>query len=320
MTDNKIPRSAALPRFLLVSAALVVGSLAWHSVTAQGEEAQYTREGAEDCLSCHGPGDEHPAHEILRTPHALKADDRTPFGEERHQCETCHGPSQSHLSRRADGSRPPVDFSFEGDRAAEEMNTVCLDCHQGGARVHWPATIHNQEGLACVDCHTLHAERDPVLVMETQPQVCFGCHKTQRAEFHRPSTHPVEAGMLSCSDCHAPHGGAGPSHLVKSTVNETCYDCHAEKRGPFLWEHAPVREDCTNCHTPHGSIHDDLLIAKSPWLCQRCHQAQFHPSTAYSGTGVPPQGAAQQLLLKGCQNCHSQVHGSNHPSGVRKTR
>jgi hypothetical protein len=66
-----------------------------------------------------------------------------------------------------------------------------------------------------------------------------------------------------------------------------------------------------------------MLKARAPFLCQQCHLAQFHPSTAYSGTGLPgdaiPSGA-QQLLGKNCMNCHSQVHGSNHPSGVRKTR
>jgi predicted CXXCH cytochrome family protein len=53
--------------------------------------------------------------------------------------------------------------------------------------------------------------------------------------------------------------------LLEATVNDTCYQCHAEKRGPFLWEHAPVREDCTNCHSPHGSTQPSLLKARTPW-------------------------------------------------------
>jgi DmsE family decaheme c-type cytochrome len=108
--------------------------------------------------------------------------------------------------------------------------------------------------------------------------------------------------------------------LTRNTVNETCYDCHAEKRGPFLWEHAPVREDCTNCHTPHGSNYENLLTARQPWMCQQCHAANFHPSGIYSGTGIPPDGADQRMLGKQCLNCHSQIHGSNHPSGIRLTR
>jgi DmsE family decaheme c-type cytochrome len=164
--------------------------------------------------------------------------------------------------------------------------------------------------------------------METQPEICFECHKEQRAQFLRQSRHPVQAqsadfshtGLMSCGDCHNPHGSAGEAMLTRSTINDTCYDCHAEKRGPFLWEHAPVREDCTNCHTPHGSNHENLLVARQPWMCQQCHAAQFHPSGVYDGSGIPPGGADQRVLGKQCLNCHSQVHGSNHPSGIRLTR
>lgn len=166
-----------------------------------------------------------------------------------------------------------------------------------------------------------------MLTMEDAAQVCFTCHRRERAEFLRRSRHPVQAvglfsrsGLLSCSDCHNPHGGVGPGELVRDTLNETCYDCHAELRGPFLWEHAPAREDCTNCHNPHGSQHEKLLTARAPWLCQQCHQAPFHPSEAISGTDVPPQGRSDLALARGCMNCHTQVHGSNHPSGMRLTR
>lgn len=304
----------------MVAAGVLAAAFVWQAAPAQEPEATYSPDGAQSCLDCHGPSDEHPATEILKTPHALSADARTPFGESSHDCESCHGPSRAHLSRLPDGSRPPVDFSFDAGRSPEEKNAVCLDCHTGGERIHWASSTHNREELACTDCHTVHAEKDPVLVVEQQPQVCFDCHQAQRVQLMQRSAHPVRDGLLACTDCHAPHGSSGPAQLTKLTVNETCYDCHAEKRGPFLWEHAPVREDCTNCHTPHGSVHENLLTARTPWLCQQCHLAQFHPSTAYSGTGVPPAGAAQQLLLKSCMNCHGQVHGSNHPSGERWTR
>lgn len=125
---------------------------------------------------------------------------------------------------------------------------------------------------------------------------------------------------MRCSDCHNPHGSTGPSLLARSNVNETCYRCHAEKRGPFLWEHAPVREDCSNCHEPHGSNHPSLLKNRGPYLCQQCHLAAFHPSTAYTANGLLGPSPADQLLTRNCLNCHTEVHGSNHPSGPRFTR
>jgi DmsE family decaheme c-type cytochrome len=203
-----------------------------------------------------------------------------------------------------------------------------MSCHDDAGRFHWPGSTHELEGNACVDCHDVHAPNDPVLALETQPEVCFSCHKEQRAQFLRQSRHPVQGttaslshvGLLACTDCHQPHGGPGPANLIRNTINEQCYDCHAEKRGPFLWEHAPVQEDCSNCHVPHGSNYENLLIARQPYLCQQCHLGDFHVSTVYSGSGLPPDGRDQRMLGKQCMNCHVQVHGSNHPGGITQTR
>jgi DmsE family decaheme c-type cytochrome len=258
---------------------------------------------------------------MFKTKHAVVADPRTPFAQER--CASCHGPSVEH-SRGARRHRPDRVFGNHATSSPPaEQNGACLACHESGMRLHWRGSQHQRQDLACTSCHTLHTDHDKVLARPTQIDVCLGCHKEKRAELHRPSTHPLLDGQMACSDCHNPHGSNGPTLLVGATLNETCYRCHAEKRGPFLWEHAPVREDCGNCHRPHGSTQTALLKARVPWLCQECHLAPQHPSSAYSGTGLPtaatPSGA-QQLLGKGCLNCHSQVHGSNHPSGVRKTR
>ena len=59
--------------------------------------------------------------------------------------------------------------------------------------------------------------------------------------------------------------------LRENSVNENCYKCHAEKRGPFLWEHNPVRENCLNCHDAHGSTKQALLKVQAPKLCGECH-------------------------------------------------
>ena len=307
---------------------LLTASMPAQGVEGAGGDQGYSPEGAESCLSCHGPEGELPANAILATPHAMMANPESPFGQGSHDCETCHGPSQAHLTRLEDGSRPPVDLVFERETPVTDQNAVCLTCHADGERFHWPGSVHELEGLACVNCHDIHTVNDPVLALETQPQVCFDCHQEQRAQLLRQSHHPVQAatdsmaytGLMACTDCHNPHGSAGPALLRRNTLNETCYDCHAEKRGPFLWEHAPVQENCGNCHTPHGSNFENLLVARQPWMCQQCHLAQFHPSGVYSGTGVPPMGADQRILGKECLNCHSQVHGSNHPSGIRLTR
>jgi DmsE family decaheme c-type cytochrome len=104
--------------------------------------------------------------------------------------------------------------------------------------------------------------------------------------------------------------------LQEASVNETCYSCHAEKRGPFLWEHAPASEDCTLCHRPHGSNHLAMLVKRPPLLCQQCHSPAGHPSVAYTPDQAENEFNNRFMLARACLNCHSEVHGSNHPSGV----
>jgi DmsE family decaheme c-type cytochrome len=184
--------------------------------------------------------------------------------------------------------------------------------------------------MACNSCHTIHAPADPLLARGTQQDKCFTCHKEQRADTLKISTHPIDAGKMVCSDCHNPHGAAGPKLLKMNTVNETCWQCHADKRGPFLWEHQPAVEDCTNCHTPHGSNITPLLKSRPPFLCQDCHDGPHNsknavgPNAAGFQGGLSPKNAANTGLLfpstqaaaRACMNCHAMVHGSNDPAGA----
>ncbi|HEX6550681.1 MAG TPA: DmsE family decaheme c-type cytochrome, partial [Gammaproteobacteria bacterium] len=183
-------------------------------------------------------------------------------------------------------------------------------------------SVHQREGLACVSCHTIHAAKDPLFVKTEQPGVCYKCHQPVRADFAKFSRHPVRDGNMDCTSCHAPHDSLNRGLLIASTVNDTCYTCHAEKRGPFLWEHPPAAEDCSLCHTPHGSVNPSLLVNRPPMLCQSCHSPAGHPSLAFTAGGLPGGGGApnSMLVAGSCLNCHSQVHGSNDPSGSELNR
>ena len=111
--------------------------------------------------------------------------------------------------------------------------------------------------------------------------------------------------------------------LIKPTLNQTCFSCHADKRGPLLWEHAPVAEDCSLCHSAHGSVRNALLTKSPPLLCQQCHAPADHPSVARTSQ-LAARAAARAVRSSwsrgGCINCHSQVHGSNHPAGAKLMR
>ena len=176
---------------------------------------------------------------------------------------------------------------------------------------------HATSDVSCTSCRQVHTRRDPVRDKVAQSEVCFACHKQQRAQIDRPSRHPIREGKVTCSDCHNPHGGAGEKMLARDNVNDTCYQCHAEKRGPFVRSHQPVQENCVTCHNPHGTTNDNLLKARAPFLCQQCHEPTSHrgyfPNLA--GTSTHANTAA-----RGCLNCHTNIHGTNNPANISNER
>src|SRR5204863_4912293 len=85
---------------------------------------------------------------------------------------------------------------------ARQRNQPCLGCHQDATRSAWHVGAHDANQLACTDCHKLHTDRDPVQAKSTQPDVCFTCHKKQRADFQKASTHPVDRKSTRLNSSH----------------------------------------------------------------------------------------------------------------------
>lgn len=283
------------------------------------KDAKYSKDGADTCVGCHDAENEYPIFPLFKTKHAVKADPRGPFADANKQCESCHGPGNSHAKAKKKDKRAGniVNFGMNTWTPVKEQNQMCLGCHQTHQRIGWKGSSHEFAEVACASCHKVHVAKDPVLSRHGQPKVCFECHAKEQAKFQQASHHPVREGQMGCTECHDVHGENGTGALVKASAREKCTSCHAEKRGPFLWEHAPAAEDCNLCHTPHGSNQAALLKKRPPQLCQECHSPAGHPSGRYDG-GVLAGSAF--LGVKGCVNCHSQVHGSNHPSGVTQLR
>lgn len=259
------------------------------------------------CATCHDPSSDVPVTSIRQTPHGQI------------ECTGCHGPSTAHAAAPID-ERPSVSFGPAHPSNAAARDETCLGCHRGGDQAHWLGSAHQDEDIGCSGCHRIHTPHDQALDRVAQSEVCFQCHTAVRASIRLSSRHPILEGRTACVDCHNPHGSSTDFALVEPTLNDTCYLCHADKRGPFLFEHPPAAEDCALCHRPHGSVNDDLLATRGPFLCQQCHSAAFHPSQLNDGQGLPTASPSPFLLGRNCMNCHPQVHGTNHPSGARLTR
>ena len=272
----------------------------WEALNPAFEGATFVND-TEVCLTCHG--DVSPTFD--NTVHAREFRMGKTPGEG--ECESCHGPRSKHVEN------PGPDLAW-ASYGALGQSAVCLQCHEGGARMGWRGGAHLSSDVSCTSCHRVMAAVSDraLLVQPVVQETCYTCHGEIRGQMSKSSHHPVREGRMDCADCHNPHG-SGPELLLTATENETCVICHAEKRGPFVWEHAPVRESCANCHEPHGSINRFLLTRKDSFLCLQCHSYGGHINLPRYNRTSNPYGS-------GCVNCHITPHGSNHPSGAKLTR
>jgi DmsE family decaheme c-type cytochrome len=241
---------------------------------------------------------------------------------ERTGCEGCHGPGNQHIE--SFGEKGTI-VSFT-KIPAEQVLDRCLTCHnQTLSRANIRRSSHTNAGIVCTTCHSVHSAATPVkLLAKTQTDLCEGCHTNVRAQFSMPFKHRVNEGVMSCSDCHNPHGSfqptwgnaSRPRHVEQAKANEEpCMNCHADKRGPFVFEHSPVRVDgCMACHVPHGSTNSRLLTRPVVFtLCLECHNGAGN--FGRQANGVKTQAAAPHNLAspvyQNCTNCHVKIHGSN---------
>ncbi len=299
---------------------LAVLVFSWGTAAAAQDPASPTKPGAAAssyaepgaCATCH----QEQADAFKATPHG-KTEAKTWDGIA--GCESCHGPGAAHIEGGGDKSK----IRNPDHLPAAELNAICLTCHERGDRSHWSGSAHEGRGLACTSCHSIHhaAPATKLLAKKTEFETCTTCHLKRKASLFRSAHMPMREGQITCTSCHNPHGSNGPSMLKQFSVNENCYSCHAERRAPMLWEHPPVKESCTTCHDPHGSLHPRLLVAKVPRLCQQCHDETRHPTQPYSDASASPEFFPNSRMFdRGCVNCHSMIHGSNHPAGMRFLR
>ena len=226
-------------------------------------------------------------------------------------CEGCHGDGTQHMEE----GDPALIRTF-ADKSVED-GEACMACHSSKEQGEWHASTHAMENLTCLDCHGIHEAKDPM-------KSCIGCHEEVYAEFELPSHHPVREEKMDCVSCHDPHAATEAQLKTHMRLNDLCYDCHQQKEGPFIFEHAPVEEDCTLCHVPHGAVANNLLTANEPMLCLQCHESHFHagllspdgPTDVGGREFENPAGehSMNVAFTTKCSQCHSQVHGTDLPS------
>lgn len=252
--------------------------------------------GSEQCKACH----EDQYKNVQGTPHFNALGGKVAItGHEMQGCEGCHGPGSAHVE--AGGDKTKI-FRFK-DVKTDQITERCMECHSKSIEHQgFQRSIHNRSGVTCTSCHAVHAPKVfQRLLVRRSPELCFSCHADIKGDFIKPVHHKVIEGYISCSDCHNVHTGIAEKNLrLTAQRDQTCYKCHAEKRGPFVFEHEPIRtEGCAGCHVPHGSTNPRLLTrSRVNSMCLECHQNFYNPPH--------PQNTKSQS----CAVCHTSIHGS----------
>ncbi len=269
--------------------------------------------GSEVCQGCH----EDIFNAFQKDPHKSVDFDKK-RGRENHACEGCHGPASTHIeTASAEEIINPAKVSVA--RADE----ACLGCHRNQqTHVGRIQSDHARGRVACISCHTMHGVNGGVLVSRKPQDVnqkCAGCHPAVWAAFQRPNSHRLPQGAMSCTSCHNPHGSFLTNQLRTFAANEpSCVGCHTNLRGPFTYEHSPVRtEGCQTCHEPHGSANPKMLVrADVRFVCLECH-ANLPQQTASTASAkvigvVPPSfHDLRSPRYQNCTVCHQKIHGSH---------
>jgi DmsE family decaheme c-type cytochrome len=314
---NTSRRQPARP-ILLAALAAVITVTAWGVQEQQGAPAQPPPDnkpaefvGSATCQGCH----EDIFNAFQKNPHQVVENDKK-RGWETKACESCHGPGSKHAESMAAG-----DIVQPAKLKAAANDKLCLTCHLNqSTHVGRINSSHARNQVSCSSCHSVHKNGPRGLVARKQTEInaqCGKCHADVWASFQRPFKHRVTEGAMSCVDCHNPHGGVVAKGQIRTVnANEpSCFRCHGDKRGPFTFEHAPVKIDgCGTCHEPHGSANPRMLNrAQVRFVCLECHANLPGPTAPANGTvgSVPP--ALHDLRsprFQQCTLCHQKVHGS----------
>jgi len=263
--------------------------------------------GSDACQACH----EDIFNSYKKSPHRVVEDRKATKD---HGCESCHGEGQKH-AEAADAAliRNPAKLT------ATAADKICLTCHLNQpTHVGRLQSSHAKDAVACTTCHKVHANGPNGLVDRKAASInqqCAGCHTNAWAQFQKPNHHKLPENAMSCVDCHNPHGTWKPAMTKAFAGNEPgCFSCHGDKRGPFTFEHAPVRfESCSTCHEPHGSTNPRMLVRQEVRLvCLECH-ANLPTSNKTGTIGVVPPGFhdLRSPRFQNCTVCHQKVHGSH---------
>ncbi|MCK7496457.1 MAG: hypothetical protein MZW92_40295 [Comamonadaceae bacterium] len=213
-------------------------------------------------------------------------------------CESCHGPRSKHVENPT--SELAIDPASRG--AVGDLPASATKAGRGSAGR--PART-TPTTCSCTSCHTVMSKQSERALLTKRDRgrdpATPATPRSARSSTRCRTTRCAKAGWTAraATTCTGRKPGAADASPRRTT---RCFTCHAEKRGPFVWEHAPVREELRErATTPHGSNQRTLLTSKDPFLCLSCHNYGGHINLPrYNRTS---NLVRQRLLELPCRRC-----------------
>lgn len=202
------------------------------------------------------------------------------------------------------------------ETAAAYTPEDCIECHrtdseESGLQMSaetYEASVHGQEGITCLDCHTEVVDDDHQETEGSGAVDCSACHEQE----NRHGENGPDEQRPHCYDCHTRHNmlsKTDPASTVHADqLPATCAGCHAAASGEtgyFAW--FPAFQIAS-----HNKA--DFATAYEKDNCLGCHQ------------GAAAHGESEPINEQECHKCHlapeeaGAMWGVNHPTADLTTQ
>lgn len=176
-------------------------------------------------------------------------------------CEVCHGPGSEHV--KAAKEKKAATIVNPGKLAAERATVICNQCHsrpQGNLKNDQPVNKDNKmltPGLSRNEYLVNHTTREDAAQKDFwADNVHSKSHHQQGTDLVRSKKYMNGSYLMTCSDCHDPHGKSGVKRQLRMEVrdgnNTLCASCHkgvdikAHTAATVGQEHEKI--NCIDCH------------------------------------------------------------------------
>ncbi len=241
-------------------------------------------------------------------------------------CEVCHGPGSEHAKSAL--NRKAATIVNPSKLAAERAMVICDQCHsrpQGNLKNDQPVNKDNRmltPGISRNEYLVNHTTREDAAQRDFWGDgVHSKSHHQQGTDLLRSKKYVNGKQILSCHNCHDPHGKTEVRHQLRMEVrdakNSLCASCHANvslkphTQQKVGFEHG-MQIYCIDCHMPKtmqtgaglgkGATRKD---GKNYWVNDvTSHIFDVPRKDNKAVKGVDPAKAMPIAYTKGCGSCH----------------